>query len=88
MILSDKRILEEIDKKTILIRPYSRDCLGSNSYDVHLGKTLATYRNHILDARKHNEIESFRFINWEDLSEESVTLPIDKLVVRLLKERY
>lgn len=37
---------------------------------------------------QHNEIESFRFINWEDLSEESVTLPIDKLVVRLLKERY
>ena len=44
MILSDLRILEEIDKGTIKIEPYRRECLGSNSYDVHLGKTLATYR--------------------------------------------
>jgi ADP-ribose pyrophosphatase YjhB (NUDIX family) len=33
------------------------------------------------------EIETFRFINWEDLSEQDVTLPIDKHVVRLLKDR-
>ena len=59
MILSDKRILEEIEKGTIKIAPYDRECLGSNSYDVHLGKTLATYREHILDAKKHNEIEYF-----------------------------
>src|SRR4249919_2593522 len=59
MILSDSRILEEIEKGTIRITPYDKDCLGSNSYDVHLGKTLATYREHILDAKKHNEIEAF-----------------------------
>ena len=45
MILSDKRILEEIGKGTIIIEPYHRDCLGSNSYDVHLGKLLAKYRD-------------------------------------------
>jgi 8-oxo-dGTP diphosphatase len=38
--------------------------------------------------QQHKETESFRFITWNDLSEESVTLPIDKLVVRMLKERY
>ena len=59
MILSDKRILEEIEKGSIRIAPYNRECLGSNSYDVHLGKFLATYRAHILDAKKHNEIEYF-----------------------------
>ena len=59
MILSDGRILEEIEKGTIKIEPYDRSCLGSNSYDVHLGKWLATYREHILDAKKHNEIEYF-----------------------------
>src|ERR1700704_2836681 len=59
MILSDKRILEEIEKGTIKLKPYDRECLGSNSYDVHLGKWLATYREHILDAKKHNEIEYF-----------------------------
>ena len=35
MILSDKRILEEIDKGTIIIEPFKRECLGTNSYDVH-----------------------------------------------------
>ncbi len=59
MILTDTRILEEIEKGTIKIEPYLRDCLGSNSYDVHLGGHLATYREHILDAKKHNEIEHF-----------------------------
>jgi dCTP deaminase len=59
MILSDTRILEEIKKGTIKIAPYNRECLGSNSYDVHLGQWLATYREHILDAKKHNEIETF-----------------------------
>jgi ADP-ribose pyrophosphatase YjhB (NUDIX family) len=37
--------------------------------------------------QQNNETESFRFIDWENLSEESVTLPIDKIVVRMLKER-
>lgn len=36
--------------------------------------------------KQHNEIETFRFINWDDFSEQSVTLPIDKIVARQLKE--
>ena len=59
MILSDTRILEEMQKGTIKIVPYDRENLGSNSYDVHLGKWLATYREHILDAKKHNQVVSF-----------------------------
>lgn len=60
MILSDKRILEEIDKGTIKIVPYQRECLGSNSYDVHLGKWLARYVDAELDSKKHNRIEHFQ----------------------------
>lgn len=59
MILSDKRILEEIDKGTIIIEPYDRKNLGTNSYDVHLGKHLATYKNRVLDAKAHNSVEHF-----------------------------
>ncbi|RIJ41988.1 dCTP deaminase [Pontibacter oryzae] len=59
MILSDKQILEEVEKGTILVEPFNRDCLGTNSYDVHLGRYLATYKDDVLDARKHNEIETF-----------------------------
>ncbi|GAB4417160.1 MAG: dCTP deaminase [Bacteroidia bacterium] len=57
MVLSDKRILEEIGKGTILVEPFRRECLGSNSYDVHLGRYLAVYKDRVLDARKHNAIE-------------------------------
>ena len=53
MILSDTRILEEIGKGTIKVDPYNRECLGSNSYDVHLGKWLAKYKDEILaDLKK------------------------------------
>lgn len=59
MILSDKQILEEIEKKNIIIEPFTRENLGTNSYDVHLGKWLAVYENDILDARLHNKIRRF-----------------------------
>lgn len=32
------------------------------------------------------ETETFRFINWNEFSEESVSLPIDKIVAKMLKE--
>src|ERR1043166_9139305 len=37
---------------------------------------------------ERNEIETFRFINWDDFSEETVSLPIDKVVARIVKEKY
>jgi len=52
MILSDRQILAEIENGTIVIEPFLRDCLGSNSYDVHLGKYLAVYKDAELDAKK------------------------------------
>lgn len=57
MILSDKGILSEIEDGNILIEPFRSECLGTNSYDVHLGKYLALYKNRILDAREHNQID-------------------------------
>ena len=59
MILSDKKILEEIKKGNILIEPFDEKCLGTNSYDVHLGRFLGVYKDRVLDAKKHNEIEVF-----------------------------
>ena len=32
--------------------------------------------------------ETFRFIEWNNFSEKSVTLPIDKIVASLLKEKF
>lgn len=59
MILSDKKILEAIESGDIVIEPFDRECLGTNSYDVHLGRWLATYLDPVLDARKHNQIQHF-----------------------------
>ncbi|WP_448522322.1 dCTP deaminase, partial [Schleiferia thermophila] len=59
MILSDRDILAQIEAGNILIEPYDRDCLGSNSYDVHLSKYLATYLEPELDARRHNKLHHF-----------------------------
>jgi len=60
MILSDKQILREMDEKSIIVRPFNRKFLGSNSYDVHLGVWLAMYNEEILDCRKPNAIHYFR----------------------------
>jgi len=57
MILSDKEILEAIQNGKIVIEPFRKDCLGTNSYDVHLGKWLAVYEDEVLDAKKHNKIK-------------------------------
>lgn len=59
MILSDTQILKEIEKETIIIKPFHKKNLGSNSYDVHLGKHLAIYDNKVLDAKKHNTVTHF-----------------------------
>jgi ADP-ribose pyrophosphatase YjhB (NUDIX family) len=37
---------------------------------------------------QNGESEVFRWIDWNDLNEGSVSLPIDKVVVKLLKEKY
>ena len=57
MILTDKKILEQIARKEIVIEPFRPECLGTNSYDVHLGKYLAVYRERVRDARKHNQVD-------------------------------
>lgn len=59
MILSDTSILQAIEKKDIVIEPYDRSCLGTNSYDVHLSKFLACYVDEVIDAKKHNQVEHF-----------------------------
>ena len=60
MILTDTQILDEMKRGTIVIAPFDRQHLGSNSYDVHLGQWLAVYTDEILDCKKHNRIRTFR----------------------------
>ena len=80
MILTDKQILDCIDDGSIVIEPFDNNRLGSNSYDVHLGKTLATYVDDVLDAKNHNKIESF------EIPEEGFVLMPDTLYLGVTKE--
>lgn len=59
MILSDNKIRASIVSGDIVIEPYREACLGTNSYDVHLGKYLAVYKDRVIDAKKHNQIIEF-----------------------------
>lgn len=59
MIFSDKKIIESIAARQIVIEPFNPACLGTNSYDVHLSRFLAKYEDAVLDAKKHNKIQHF-----------------------------
>lgn len=37
---------------------------------------------------KTGETETFRLIDWEDFSDETVTLPIDKIVAAMIKNKF
>lgn len=80
MILSDKRIQEEIDLGNILIEPFRKECLGTNSYDVHLGRHLACYKDRVLDSREHNKIDAF------EIPQEGFVLQPDTLYLGVTAE--
>lgn len=37
--------------------------------------------------KETGETETFRFIDWDDFSEETVSLPIDKIVANMIKQK-
>ncbi len=60
MVLSDIEILKAIERGDIVIEPFDRSLLGSNSYDVRFSENLAIYVDDVLDAKVHNKIEHFK----------------------------
>jgi ADP-ribose pyrophosphatase YjhB (NUDIX family) len=55
---------------------------------VRISTTPFHFDNTQLDLYKqNNETESFRFIHIDNLTEESVTLPIDKLLIPIIKNK-
>jgi len=59
MILTDVQILKAIQRGDIVVTPFDRAKLGTNSYDVHLSHHFAVYIDQELDAKKHNQIRHF-----------------------------
>jgi ADP-ribose pyrophosphatase YjhB (NUDIX family) len=63
-------------------------------YFVHAGEPIGLVtKTTLFDFRPEQvadpkgEAEVFRWIEWNDLTEETVSLPIDKVVVKMLKEK-
>ena len=42
----------------------------------------------LLVYNQKGEIETFRFIPWEEFSEETVSLPIDKIAAKMIRSRF
>jgi dCTP deaminase len=51
---SGKRILEEIEKKNIVIEPFDEKMLNPNSYDLHLSEDIQLYERNTLDPKDAN----------------------------------
>lgn len=66
MILTDSEVLKAIEKREIVIEPFRRECLGPNSYDVHLSEHAAS---HVLVAYGFGseEEENASQLSFEDL---------------------
>ena len=72
----------------------NRDQIISIYYAVHAIEPIGlTTSNKVFDfepdavSDPNGTAEAFRWIEWADLNEDSVSLPIDKVVVRMLKEK-
>lgn len=59
MILSDIDILHAISCGAIVIDPFHREKLGTNSYDVHLSPHLSRFKEKTLDARQPTKMHDF-----------------------------
>lgn len=51
MILTGKKIIEEVGKNRIDISPFTKERITTNSYDLSLGDTIIRYKSDIIDPR-------------------------------------
>lgn len=52
MILTGTEIKNNVDAGRIIIDPFNKGCITTNSYDLHLGNELIYYTEAVLDTRK------------------------------------
>lgn len=87
MILSDSEILKQMEFDDIVIIPFNRDQLGSNSYDVRLGKILKQYYCTFLDAGVfYVDSKKEEIIREFEIPEEGIVLQPGKLYLAVTEE--
>lgn len=69
MILTGKKIIEEVENNKIEISPFDKNRVTTNSYDLSLGKTIIRYTCGVIDPKK-------------EASYEEIAIPEDGLVLK------
>lgn len=81
MILTGRKILEEVENKKIVITPFSADRVTTNSYDLSLGKTVVYYTGKVIDPKHENAYKEM------EIPEEGLLLKRGDFVLGHSKER-
>lgn len=55
-MLSGKKIKKLVEENKLMIEPFDEKNINPNSYDVHLGDRITTYRRGVLDPRQKNPV--------------------------------
>ncbi len=82
MILSGKKIEEEVKNKHIIIEPFLKERVNPNSYNYSLGNYVKVYKNKELDAKKSNEVEII------EIPDEGLVLESDKVYLGFTNEVF
>jgi dCTP deaminase len=56
-MLTHDEIIKQVNEGRIVIEPFDINCVGTNSYDVHLGDKLLVYDCEELDCKKNNPVK-------------------------------
>jgi len=80
MILSGKKIEEEVENNKINIEPFEIENINPNSYNYTIGDYLKVYKNTVLDAKNKEETEIIH------IPKEGIILKPNKIYLGFTKE--
>lgn len=80
MILSDRHIELAIKSGDIIIEPFDKKQLGTNSYDVRLAPTIAWYEDKILDAKREHKVV------YQEIPDDGIVLVPNQLYLGVTEE--
>lgn len=59
-MLSGEEIIRQIEEGNISIEPFDRECVGANSYYLHLKDELLIYETDVLECKKPNSTKKIK----------------------------
>ena len=55
-MLSGEEIMKQIEKGNIVIKPFDKNNISSNSYYIHIANELVIYEEYVLECKKPNNV--------------------------------